>query len=272
MRRLPADPTVISTGQVVAELDCFFTCIRPLVQRAELVPGGPSLPELKEVFADVGRNLAQAEKAQRTCDRRRASRFNVFDFIDPDENKLSDVLAFLLDPKGAHGQGDLFLRLFFKQLKLQSDRQQLRIATVRREASTHGILKSRRRMDVLVDAGTLVAIENKVDAMEQPEQVKDYLAHLRECTRHRSRISALVYLTPNGRSPESLGTSKLSKQQADENLHCWSYHKDLRTWLDNCRRECAAPRIQYFITDLLSYIEGALKRAAEPESEDDNEE
>jgi len=42
-----------------------------------------------------------------------APRFNCFDFINPDENKLSEVLAELLDPKGTHAQGDVFLRLFF---------------------------------------------------------------------------------------------------------------------------------------------------------------
>jgi hypothetical protein len=34
---------------------------------------------------------------------RLATGFNVFHLIEPDENKLSDILAGLLDPKGSHG-------------------------------------------------------------------------------------------------------------------------------------------------------------------------
>ena len=158
---------------------------------------------LKRFFSAVGSRVAIAEKKQRQRDRKEATRFNVFDLIDPDENKLSDVLADLLDPKGNHGQGDLFLRLLFKQLDLGSDAKLTKDATVHREAPTHGILKYLRRIDVLVEAGMLLAIENKVDSTEQPEQVKDYLDHLRYCT-SSSRPSMLIYLTPDGRPPESI--------------------------------------------------------------------
>lgn len=39
-------------------------------------------------------------------------RFNVFDLFKSDEPATSRFLGFLLNPKGAHGQGDRFLRLF----------------------------------------------------------------------------------------------------------------------------------------------------------------
>ena len=55
-------------------------------------------------------------------------------------------------------------------------------------------------MDVLIEAGMLkVAIENKVESIDQPEQVKDYLEHLRYCTRVPPARSMLIYLTPDGR-------------------------------------------------------------------------
>ena len=41
-----------------------------------------------------------------------APRFNLFDFIGPNENKLSEIIAFFLDPKETHGQGYLFLGIF----------------------------------------------------------------------------------------------------------------------------------------------------------------
>jgi hypothetical protein len=159
---------------------------------------------LKRFFSAVGSRVAIAEKKQRQRDRKEATGFNVFDLIYPDENKLSDILADLLDPKGNHGQGDLFLRLLFKQLELGSDAKLTKDATVHREAPTHGIQKYLRRIDVLVEAGILLAIENKVDSIEQHEQVKDYLEHLRYCTQVRPAPSMLIYLTPDGRPPESI--------------------------------------------------------------------
>ena len=224
---------------------------------------------LKRFFSAVGSRVAIAEKKQRQRDRREATRFNVFDLIDPDENKLSDVLADLLDPEGKHGQGDLFLRLLFKQLDLGSDAKLAKDATVHREAPTHGILKYLRRIDVLVEAGMLLAIENKVDSIEQSEQVKDYLEHLRHCTQVRPALSMLIYLTPDGRPPESIRREVLDREVAGNNLCCWSYRGQLRAWLEQCRSECKARRIRDFISDFVRYIDLVLKE--EPETEQEQE-
>ena len=48
--------------------------------------------------------LGQYQEAIRAYDLKTASDFNVFSFIRPDENRLSDMFAFLLDPGEAHGQ------------------------------------------------------------------------------------------------------------------------------------------------------------------------
>ena len=135
------------------ELEKFFANICSLMKREEGSSQLPDLKHLKRFFFSISSRLAIAEKKQRQLDRKKATRFNVFDLIDPDENKLSDVLADLLDPKGNHGQGNLFLRLLFKQLDLGSDAKLTKDATVHREAPTHRIRKYLRRIDVLVEAG-----------------------------------------------------------------------------------------------------------------------
>ena len=207
----------------------------------------------------VGIRAATEEMALRTRDRERteANRFNVFNLIDPDENKLSSILADLLDPRGSHGQGDVFLRLFFGQLGLDMDAELTAGATVRREAPTYSIARSLRRMDVLVDAGVLVAIEHKVDSPEQAEQVKDYLEHLQACARQRGNRSVLVYLTPDGRRPVS--TAGLSaKGLPGCGLECWSHRDDLTKWLRTCRERCEARKIQDFLSDFLAHVRTAL--------------
>ncbi len=244
-----------------AALEQFFADVSSRLDRVEQAPADAvNRIQLDSFFRVVGHSLAASEKSRLRLDKKLASGFNVFHFIEPDENRLSDVLAFLLNPKGTHGQGNLFLRLMLIQLGLEATGQQTRHASVRREASTDRILNSRRRMDILVEAGTVLAIENKIDSAEQLDQVKDYLEHLHHCTRSGSIQAALIYLSPNGRPPESVSQSEIATLTASGKLHCWSYHDELRQWLDSCRQQCAAQRINAFLSDLMAYIEAEYQR------------
>src|SRR5437867_1153829 len=74
------------------------------------------LDELKGFFSDLDFRLEIQNKSKSQLDRHLASEFSVFKFIDIDENKLSDILVMLLDPRGVHGQQDLFLKLFIDRL------------------------------------------------------------------------------------------------------------------------------------------------------------
>jgi hypothetical protein len=255
------------------ELERFFAGVGARVAKADAgLAHGPSSVRLSDVehFFSIIRH--KVEPQQRLLDRKQATRFNVFDFIAPDENKLSDVLAWLLDPRESHGQGDTFLRLLFKTLGLVTNAKLTMDAKVQREAPTFGINKYRRRMDVLVEAGAWLVIENKVDSSEQPEQVKDYLEHLRRCTVNRPIRSTLIYLTPDGRKPTSLDAPTRNEYEDCGRLHCWSYQAQLRSWLDNCRRECEAKWIRSFLTNFVGYIELDLKRESINDQEKENDE
>lgn len=224
-------------------------------------------PDLEQFFADVSYRVELAEATQRRIDQKLATGFNVFNLIEPDENMLSDILADFLNPKGSHGQGDLFLKLLFNKLGLPWASSLAGGVTVQREAPTHRILNHRRRIDVLVEAGALLAIENKVDSLELTDQVKDYLEHLRQVIKGSPKRAVLVYLTPNGRCPTSLPRSMVEKLQADATLYCWSYQTEILAWLDDCHHNCEAERIRYFLSDFIAYIESDLKRQSESDEE-----
>ena len=138
-------------------------------------PNPISLPELEQFFDDATYRVELAESMQRRMDLKLATRLNIFKVFEPDENKLSDILADLLDPKGSHGQGNLFLKEIFQKLNLHQSDHTAKDVVVQREAPTDRILAHRRRIDVLVQADALLAIENKVDSLELLDQVKDYL-------------------------------------------------------------------------------------------------
>lgn len=44
--------------------------------------------------------------------------FNPLDFVRWNENKVSEIIAFFLDPHEAHGQSDLYLRMFIEYFEL----------------------------------------------------------------------------------------------------------------------------------------------------------
>ncbi len=261
-------PHAFPEGQIVEqpELQQFFAEIDSRLEQTRTAQRQTKVieqPELQQFFEDISYRLELAQTTQRRIDQKLATRFNIFNLIEPDENKLSDILAGLLDPNGDHGQGDLFLRLLFEKLELRLTHT--KVAMVQREApTTHNVLKNHRRIDVLVEAGALIAIENKVDSLEQPDQIKDYLEHLIQCARNQAVPYALIYLTPNGRQPTSLQKETVEKHRE---LHCWSYQNELYDWLEQCRRACEAEKIRYFIADFLSYIETSLKREPEIETE-----
>ena len=228
----------------------------------------PTKPELERFSTTAIRKIELAAAQQANIDKLQATRFNVFDLIGPDENKLSDIIADLLDPKGCHGQGDLFLRLLFKQLDIDADINISKNIKVQREAPTYEIMKYRRRIDILVEAGVWVAIENKVNSAEQPDQVKDYLEHLKRCTKNHSVQSALIYLTPNGRPPESVPPPAQKTYKENGKLFCWSYQHELRIWLETCRASCEAQKIFHFLSDFIGYVETVLNRDIENNQEE----
>jgi len=265
-----------------SKLERFFADISSRIQLAQTtdLAHGPSrlpvdLRELERFFADVNKRVQLAERMQCQLDKLLATRFNVFQLFEPDENKLSDVLAGLLDPKGHHGQGDLFLRLLFVSLGLGSDAKiRTKDATVQREAPMRGIWKDHRRMDVFVNASVLLAIENKVDSPEQPDQVSDYLVYLEllcPCHPGQPIQNTLIYLTPDHRPPESLTHSEVENHKKGGRLHCWNYQDELSDWLKHCRRDCEAQKIRDFLSDFIAYIESDLKRESESnEEKEDN--
>jgi hypothetical protein len=126
---------------------------------------------------------------------RLAPGFSPFQFIQPDEMRLSDILAWMLNPKGSHGQGVRFLEAFVNQCGIVWDAQSCMNAIVRTEEPTYAL----RRIDILVMAnGRAFAIENKPWADDQERQVFDYLAYLDDLF---PAGQCLIYLSSDGSDP-----------------------------------------------------------------------
>ena len=149
------------------------------------------------------------------------------------ENSHSEVIATLLNPKGEHKHGDVFLKLFLEEfLKDDDDNTIVNCEDLSKVfVKTEYGANEQRRIDIFIkiDEKTCIIIENKIDAHDQKNQLHDYIMHAKKTYTNIHTI----YLTKYGveASKESLG--ELDEEER-EKIFCKSYREDVSQWLHQC--------------------------------------
>jgi len=152
----------------------------------------------------------------RKQDRKYAPDFNVFLALGVDRRELSHsaFIAELLNPNGSHGQGEVFLKCFLERCLRQGcsaipthdsyawDKWQVFVEKTIPAGASDQLEPG--RMDLVLKyrdsnpaTSVLIVIENKIDAGEQPDQLKRYSDWLNSQKRDFAN-RALIYLTPAG--------------------------------------------------------------------------
>lgn len=115
------------------------------------------------------------------------------------------ILAWLLDPEGTHGFGRLPLQTLLQTIRHNRNdipEDYHRYCRVQVEANSDD---SANRVDIEIDADNfLLFIEVKIDAGEQSEQIARYCEDAEQ--RSMSRPWAVVFLTPQGKEPQTRGS------------------------------------------------------------------
>lgn len=220
-------------------------------------------PDIHAFFAAAGAFAAAADKVDDEMALRLGSRFNVFDVIRPNENRISDILRDLLDPHGMHGQGDRFLRAFLTLCTIEaawcSPRASVRVEREHRTTT----LDSARRIDLVLHfAGTeargAIAIENKPHAGEQVRQLEDYAEHL---SREYDDRFWVIYLSGDGRGPTTLGEWDMRLRRdgrsctiAYGNRGARQGRSTLQEWVKACAHLADADKIRWFLLDFEQWI------------------
>lgn len=133
-------------------------------------------------------------------------RFNIFDALGVARREIqhSNFLAWLLDPQGSHGQGDLFLKSLVMDILKRApaekrpmsaahlDGADLQHAEVRREWRNIDLLILSREPKLQF----VIAVENKVDSAEHSDQLSRYESIVR--TEFPNLRPLFVFLTPEG--------------------------------------------------------------------------
>ena len=187
-----------------------------------------SVPDVLSLCRRIGHQLPVLDAMKAGAELYGSPRLNAFDLFRPDENKLSTLIADLLHPRGAHGQGSLFLNELLRAINLPVAGVNDHV-TVRREVST----QEGRRIDLVVETPeVIVGVENKPWAAQQPDQLSDYLDALRrwagtkqvvliflshqEAKTAKGEALAVTFVKHDtGPSLESVLTSALKKVRSD---------------------------------------------------------
>lgn len=200
-------------------------------------------------------------------------RFNIFSILGLQDNETrlhSKLINELLNPKGNHGQKDLFLKLFIEVVSAKIDKEividnsknissqkikDFETYSAISEIEKHvGFINDDRseggRIDIIISDSKNhgIIIENKIWAADQEKQLLRY---------HKYGIKKfdtfhLIYLTIDESEPSKWSTNnELNKNE----FICLSYNIDILNWLDLCLKECTKlPIIRETLTQYINQL------------------
>jgi hypothetical protein len=182
-------------------------------------------------------------------DKQLAFDFSLFNFFSTGENKISQILAYFLDEKQNHGQGNLFLNEFVKQFYNKE------VDITNSINICEKPITNNRRIDVYIELkGFTIAIENKIWADDQVNQLKDYATFLDNKTKGNY---LLLYLNPYGQEPTTKSIDELLKQELKEKgkLQVINYKNDIINLINNWLIVCEAENVTNFLKEFKKHLE-----------------
>ncbi|RZJ86286.1 MAG: hypothetical protein EOO20_18600 [Chryseobacterium sp.] len=175
--------------------------------------------------------------------------FNPLNFVKWNENKVSEIIAFFLDPHAAHGQGDLYLKMFVEYFKLSFNYSDYSKVQVFLEENTD----NNRRVDLVISYDNfkrVIGIENKIYpwTKDQPFQVADYIRHLK--TYCKTGDYHLIYLAPRGKAlNKNSAGDNYEEMLADGKLKLINYEEHIIDLVHRFAMHTDNERLRSFIKD-----------------------
>jgi len=162
-------------------------------------------------------NIEQIKQKHDAINQREAKGFNVFSLLlkaGDEVNLHTKFLYALLNPKGSHHQGTLFLDLFLKELKLEA------------VSSNLHAFREKYYIDILLKSSTnAILIENKIYTHDHSSQLSRYVKTMRREGYKKKQIS-LIYLTLFGHAP--------TEKKMQKTVIIMSYRNNIVNWLHSC--------------------------------------
>ncbi|HZS55322.1 MAG TPA: PD-(D/E)XK nuclease family protein [Bryobacteraceae bacterium] len=205
-----------------------------------------ALSERLKIIADYEARVARFE----------APRFNLFDgtYIGSPENKITEIIRDLLDPKGSHGQGEIFLRRFLKRVGFE---RAVNADIAKARVKTQHFTQEGRPIDLTIRIGKyILGLENKIGAREQKFQVADYI---KEISSSQKDDYFFVFLSRHkDRDPETCDPAEW-KRLKQQHRACSLSYSELADWLSCCSTLSRSNRVRVLLCDMAEWagkIEG----------------
>lgn len=188
----------------------------------------------------------------RTVNELTGENFNVFKILRLESSEVrmhSAFIAELLNPKGSHGQKDIFLKLFIKAFCFKEtdvDTESCRVEIEKHTGFISDDGTEGGRIDIFISDkdNHHIIIENKIYAGDRHNQLVRYYQY--------SENADLFYLTLEGNQPSENSHGKLKDEI---HFRCISYKNHIIDWLEDCRKEMAIlPIIRESITQYINLI------------------
>lgn len=177
--------------------------------------------------------------------------YNIFQVlrIEDKEVLICRFLGDLLNPKGSHGCGILFLKHFFQYLTTEAvPETELENAEVVLEEHTD----KNRRIDIVIHLSTEVyPIEVKIWTEDRDDQLHDYWEYCKKLNAHK-----IYYLTPTGWKPSEKSVKALPRDA----IKCLSFQDNIMKWLGECE-PVDSPEVWATVKQFKEVIDNMCKSA-----------
>lgn len=205
------------------------------------------IKKIYNYFDMIQEKINQNKEAKERNKKKLAPDFNSFDFWSIDENKVSEILSFFLDPNGSHNQGDIFLKLFLDKIGKSELNKEVDDVNIIREDT----IIQNRRIDITINfSNFIIGIENKIyeSTTDQINQIQDYADYLKQ---KKTDNYLLIYLAPKNKiiSERSISEKNKIKLMEEKKLIQLNYEDDILGCIDSFIQVSESGRVTSFLID-----------------------
>ena len=220
------------------------------------------MTNFEQLFLEVKKIHAKHEQIARET----GANFNIFKILGVQSSEVqlhSAFIAELLNPKGSHGQGTLFLEFFMEQVGIDFafDCSNAKVVTEEYIGSVTDTTGG--QIDILIsDRNSCIVIENKIYADDKENQLIRYDNYCRQ----QYESHQLLYLTLDGKnaSEESIRELKEAKEEkvAKSTYKSISYQEHISNWLEKCLEKSEnLPTIKATIQQYMTIIKNLTNQS-----------
>lgn len=176
--------------------------------------------------------------------------YNIFSVlqIQSKEVLICRMIADLLNPRGQHGAGAEYLKIFLRDC-LGMEKMDTKLADQAIVTAEYAI-DDERRIDIVIEIGSyFLPIEVKIYAADQKSQCFDYYQY----AKRRDAQAKVYYLTLDGHRPGKDSTSSGSQSVPEEDIVCLSFREHILNWLKackSCENTGMVPILEQFIQNI----------------------